>query len=57
VWRPTLKDANDDFVLELAVKAQAMIISWNVKDFARAESFGVRVLTPRDFLFSLESLP
>lgn len=55
LWRPALKDANDDFVLELAVKAQAMIVSRNVKGFARAESFGVRVLTPRDFLFSLES--
>jgi putative PIN family toxin of toxin-antitoxin system len=57
LWRPALKDANDDFVLELAVKAQAMIVSWNVNDFKRAESFGVRVLTPRDFLFSLESQP
>lgn len=55
LWRPALKDANDDFVLELAVKAQAMIVSWNVKDFTRAESFGIRVITPRDFLFSLES--
>ena len=57
LWRPTLKDASDDFVLELAVKAQATIVSWNVKDFTRAESFGVRVLTPRDFLFSLEGQP
>jgi len=54
LWRPALKDANDDFVLELAVKAQAMIVSWNVKDFTRAESFGIRVVTPRDFLISLE---
>lgn len=57
LWRPALKDANDDFVLELAVKAQASIVSWNVKDFTRAESFGIRVMTPRDFLFSLESQP
>lgn len=54
LWRPVLKDANDDFVLELAVKAQAMIVSWNVKDFTRAASYGIRVVTPRDFLISLE---
>jgi predicted nucleic acid-binding protein len=55
LWRPALKDASDDFVLELAVKAQAMIVSWNVRDFTRAGSFGIRVLTPHDFLISLES--
>jgi len=57
LWRPSLKDASDDFVLELAVKAQATIVTWNVKDFSRAASFGVHVLNPRDFLISLEEPP
>src|SRR3990167_866796 len=49
LWRPVLKDAHDDFVLELAVKANAMIVTWNLNDFKRAGSFGIRVITPRDF--------
>ena len=56
LWRPVLKDAHDDFVLELAVKANAMIVTWNLNDFKRAGSFGIRVITPRDFLHSLENL-
>jgi len=57
LWRPVLKDPGDDFVLELAVKADATIVTWNVSDFKRAVRFGVAVLTPREFLLSLEVLP
>jgi putative PIN family toxin of toxin-antitoxin system len=57
LWRPVLKDPGDDFVLELAVKADAAIVTWNVADFKRAAQFGVDVLTPRDFLASLEVQP
>lgn len=56
LWRPVLKDADDDFVLELAVKANAMIVTWNLNDFKRASSFGIRAINPRDFLHSLENL-
>ncbi|MDP3438097.1 MAG: putative toxin-antitoxin system toxin component, PIN family [Azonexus sp.] len=56
LWRPVLKDADDDFVLELAVKANAMIVTWNLNDFKRASSFGIRAISPRDFLHSLENL-
>jgi len=55
LWRPVLKDADDDFVLELAVKANAAIITWNVADFKHAARFGVAVMTPREFLASLEA--
>ncbi len=54
LWRPVLKDPGDDFVLELAVKAHARIITWNVADFKRAQSLGVQVQTPREFLNILE---
>jgi len=54
LWRPVLKDPGDDFVLELAVKARARIITWNVADFKRAQSLGVQVQTPREFLNILE---
>jgi putative PIN family toxin of toxin-antitoxin system len=57
LWRPVLKDADDDFVLELAVKANATIVTWNVADFKRAARFGVDVMTPRDFLATLEVQP
>lgn len=55
LWRPTLKDPDDDFILELAVKAGASIVTWNTADFKRAEKFAVNVLTPREFLALLEN--
>ncbi len=51
LWRPFLKDPKDDMVLELAVESQSeIIVSFNKKDFVGSEQFGVRVLTPREFL-------
>lgn len=50
LWRPHLKDPKDDLVLELAVTAQADIVTFNLKDFSGAETFGVRVLTPQALL-------
>ena len=55
LWRPALPDPKDDFLLELAVEAQCdYIITFNVRDFAGAESFGVGVITPQEFLRRLE---
>jgi len=57
LWRPVLRDPQDDHILELAVKANAMIITWNLKDFAPASSrFGLGVETPRGLLKILEDL-
>jgi len=57
LWRPVLKDPQDDHILELAVKAKAMIVTWNVRDFAPASSrFGLDVITPRDLLKKLGEL-
>lgn len=55
LWRPVLKDPDDDFLLELAVKAQASIVTWNTADFKKAGSFGVSVMTPKDLLNQLEN--
>ena len=52
-----LKDPGDDFVLELAIKASAQIVTWNLADFEKAKLFGVLVQTPRDFLNFLENTP
>lgn len=57
LWRPVLKDPGDDFILELAVKANAAIVTWNEADFKKAAKFGVAVMTPRTFLASLEVQP
>ncbi len=57
LWRPVLKDPDDDFLLELAVKAQAAIVTWNLADFKKADAFGVPVIDPRAFLQQLEKPP
>ncbi len=49
-WRPTLRDPNDDRVLELAVRAQAAVVTFNAKDFAEAERFGIRIMRPSEML-------
>lgn len=57
LWRPVLRDPQDDHILELAVKANAMIVTWNLKDFAPASSrFGLKVETPHGLLKKLEEL-
>ena len=51
LWRPQLRDPEDDMVLELAVEAEAdFIVTHDVRDFAGTERFGVRVITPQEFL-------
>ena len=47
----------DDFVLELAVKAQAAIVTWNAADFKKASTLGITVVDPRTFLQQLEKQP
>ena len=51
LWRPFLKDPQDDMVLELAVtSASAYIVTYNQRDFQGAEQFGIRVVTAKEFL-------
>jgi predicted nucleic acid-binding protein len=51
LWRPLLRDPGDDLVLELAIAAGCeAIITHNVRDFAEAAKFGLKVLTPGAFL-------
>ena len=54
LWRPTLRDPDDELVLEVAVAAQSpVIVTHNVKDCDGADQFGVRVYTPREWLRSI----
>ena len=57
LWRPFLKDPADEMVLEVAVGAGVeRIVSHNVGDFRGVEEqFGIRVVTPGEFLKELEA--
>ena len=51
LWRPALRDPKDDLVLEVAVAGECgIIVTHNVKDFTGATHFGIRILTPAQFL-------
>lgn len=53
--RPFLSDPGDEFLLELAVAGAAdAIVTHNVRHFAGVEQFGLRVLTPGEFLRKIE---
>ena len=56
LWRPFLRDPDDDMVLECAVASGSQyIITHNVKDFKRATELNVRAMTPAEFLTLLRS--
>jgi putative PIN family toxin of toxin-antitoxin system len=51
LWRPFLRDPDDDMLLECAVAAGcAYIVTHNIKDFRRTEQLGVKAVTPGQFL-------
>ena len=51
LWRPRLRDPDDEMVLETAVNGRAdVLVTHNARDFVGAESFGVTILTPARFL-------
>jgi len=51
LWRPFLKDQKDDLVLEVAVESQSeYIITFNTSDFSGCEKFGVKIVTPYEFM-------
>lgn len=57
LWRPLLRDPNDDMVVEVAVAGGCdCIVTFNGRDFAGVEKFGIRVITPREFLIEIGEL-
>lgn len=49
--RPSLKDPDDEFLLDVAVSSQAeFIVTHNIRDFEGAEAYGIRPVTPFEFL-------
>jgi len=58
LWRPFLKDPEDDMILELAVSCGCdIIVTYNKNDFRGAEKFGIRLLTAKEFLQEIGELP
>jgi predicted nucleic acid-binding protein len=57
LWRPQLRDSDDEMVLENAINGRAdAIITHNTADFhSAAERFALDVLTPAQFILRLRS--
>ncbi|WP_240905971.1 PIN domain-containing protein [Thiorhodococcus mannitoliphagus] len=55
LWRPQLRDANDDRVLEAAANAAAMhLVTFNIRDFGEAPSrFGILLCCPAELARNL----
>ncbi|MDT7856019.1 PIN domain-containing protein [Rubrivirga sp. S365] len=58
LWRPYLRDPDDEHVLELAVAAGCdYVVTYNRTDFAGAERFGVSVADPKELLREIGAIP
>ena len=57
LWRPQLRDADDEMVLETAVNGRADVIAtFNLSDLAAPSArFGIRALRPGDLLELVET--
>ncbi|MCG1040915.1 putative toxin-antitoxin system toxin component, PIN family [Burkholderia sp. b14] len=56
-WRPQLRDASDEMVLETAINGRAYaLVTYNVRDFLPAAGrFGLRVARPGELLKEIHS--
>lgn len=55
LWRPRLRDPDDEMVLDAAINGGAeAIVTFNVQDFRPAAAvFNLRILTPAETLFEI----
>lgn len=57
LWRPYLRDPKNDMVLELAVAAGCdSVVTYNTRDFVGIEKFGIKAITPAEFLKDIGGL-
>lgn len=55
LWRPQLRDPNDEMVLETALNGRAdALVTLNIADFSAAEQFRLPVMSPGAFLRRLQ---
>ena len=55
-WIPRLTDPDDEPLLQMAVEASVpIIVTRNLSHLKQAESFGIEVLTPAQFLAKLRA--
>lgn len=58
LWRPFLRDPDDDMVLECAVASGSRyLVTHNLRDFQKITQLGVQPVTPAEFLALLRSTP
>ncbi|MBO3704527.1 MAG: PIN domain-containing protein [Candidatus Accumulibacter sp.] len=58
LWRPFLRDPDDDMVLECAASSGSeYIVTHNMKDFRRVAELKIQAITPGDFLQLLRRKP
>lgn len=56
LWRPFLRDPNDDMLVECAVSSGSRyIVTHNLKDFGRVTELGIQAITPAELLKKLRS--
>jgi putative PIN family toxin of toxin-antitoxin system len=51
--RPILQDPGDECILEAAIQSNSLVVTYNKRDFAGAERYGIMVQTPIEFLREL----
>jgi predicted nucleic acid-binding protein len=58
LWRPQLRDASDEMVLEAAVNGRAdALVTFNIRDFGTAPArFGIELLLPREAIMKVKLL-
>ena len=54
MWRPASPDPADEHLIDCAMNAGALLVTWNMKDFKTARtSLGLQLMSPIEFLNSL----
>jgi predicted nucleic acid-binding protein len=58
MWRPLLRDLNDEHVFATAIASGSKyIVTFNKKDFDASVRFGLRVVTPKEYLEMAGEIP
>lgn len=58
LWRPFLRDPDDDMIVELAFAAKCRyIVTHNIRDFRGCEQLGIEAVTPAEFLRIIKESP